>query len=125
MVNWGLIRGTQAISLAPAQPVLGAPARPVFRADPALVAERIHRREYAWVIDLALVRLVARGHGRALQMADHRQMLLQAVEEVAAHDLHMIKIELDAQVRPADFGDDVGGVLDAVEEIIRPVEPAR
>ena len=33
----------------------------------------------------------------------------------------MIEIELHADVRLADLGDDVGGVLDAVEEIIRPV----
>ena len=33
----------------------------------------------------------------------------------------MIEIELDAHIRRADFGDDVGGVLDAAEEIARPI----
>ena len=54
-------------------------------------------------------------------MADHRQILLEPVQQVAADDLHVIKIELHAQVRLADLGDDVGGVLGAIEEIARPV----
>ena len=54
-------------------------------------------------------------------MADDRQVFLEPVEQIAADDLRMVEIELDAQVRLAGLGDDVGGVLDAVEEIIRPV----
>ena len=33
----------------------------------------------------------------------------------------MIEIELDAHIGRADFADDIGGVLDAAQEIIRPV----
>ncbi len=41
--------------------------------------------------------------------------------QIAADDLHVIEIELHLDVRLARLGDDVGGVLDVVEEIIRPV----
>ena len=33
----------------------------------------------------------------------------------------VVKIELDFHVRLADLGDDVGGLLDAGEKIVRPV----
>ena len=42
-------------------------------------------------------------------------------EQVAADDLHMIEIELDSHVRHPGLGDDVGGVLDVIEKIARPV----
>ena len=48
-------------------------------------------------------------------------MLLEPPDQIAADDLHMIEIELDAHIRPADLGDDVGGMLGPVEEIVRPV----
>src|SRR5664279_6630706 len=93
MIYQALTRGNHAVGLGPAQAILSAPARPVFGADPAAVAEPVHRLEYIAVIDLALVRLVAAWHRGALQMADHRQVLLQSVEQIAAHDLHMVEIE--------------------------------
>ena len=49
------------------------------------------------------------------------QIFLEALEQIAADDLHVIEIELDAHVRRADLADDVGGVLDAAEKIVRPV----
>ena len=55
-------------------------------------------------------------------MADDGHEFLQPADDVAADDLHVIEIELHADVRLAGLGDDVGGVLDAVEEIIRPVD---
>ncbi len=54
-------------------------------------------------------------------MPDHRQIFLQPVDQIAADDLHMIEIELHAQVGLADLGDDIGGMLDLVEKIIRQV----
>lgn len=113
--------GHEAIFPAPAQAFLGLPARSIFRPDPALVAESVDRREHARVIDLALIRLVPTRHRGALQVADERQVLLEAVQQIAADDLHVIEIELDLHVRLAELGDNVGGVLDAVEIIIRPV----
>ncbi len=64
---------------------------------------------------------MARRHRGALQVTDQRQILLEPVEDVAADDLHMIEIELDAHVGLADLADDVGGVLDVVEEVAGPV----
>ena len=54
-------------------------------------------------------------------MPDQRQMLFEPADQVAAHDLRVIEIELDADIRLADLRDDVGGMFGAVEEIIRPV----
>src|SRR5450755_822470 len=121
MIYQALTGGNHAVGLGPAQAILGAPARPVFGADPTAVAKPVHRLEYIAVIDLALVRLVAAWHRGALQVADHGQVLLKAMEQIAAHDLHMVEIELEAKVRLAGLGDDVGGVLHTIEEIIRPV----
>src|ERR1035441_9090333 len=101
MIYQALTRGNHAIGLGPAQAILGTTAWPVFGADPTPVAEPVHRLEYIAVIDLALVRLVAGGNRGALQMADHRQVLLQAMEQIAADNLHMVEIELHAQVRLA------------------------
>src|ERR1039457_7248186 len=115
------MRANQAIRPAPAQAVLGAPARPVFGADPAFISEAVDRLEQRRIIDLALVRLVAAWPRGALHMADHRQVFLQPMEEIAPPGLHMAEIEVDAQVRFADLSDDVGGVLRAVVEIIWPV----
>ena len=56
-----------------------------------------------------------------LHMADDRKVLLEPAYEIAADDLRVIEIELHAQVFPLDLGDDVGRVLGAGEEIVRPV----
>ena len=48
-------------------------------------------------------------------------MRFEAADEIAAEDLHVVEIELDAQIRRADLADDVGGMLDAIEEIAWPV----
>ena len=50
-------------------------------------------------------------------MADERQVCFEAPDEIAAEDLCVIKIELNAQIGAADLGDDIGGLLDAIEEI--------
>src|SRR5215831_5636327 len=105
----------------PAEAVLGTPARLVLAADPALVAEPVERVEHRRKIYLALVRLGARGHGGDLHVADHRQEFLQPREQVARDDLHVVEVELHAQVRPADLGDQVGGLLHMADEIVGPV----
>ena len=50
-------------------------------------------------------------------MTDERQVCLEAPDEIAAEDLCMIEIELNAQIGAADLGDDISGLLDAIEEI--------
>src|SRR5262249_962369 len=44
-------------------------------------------------------------------------------DEIPATDLVMVEIELDAQVRPVRFAQDVGRLLQRSEEIPRPVAP--
>jgi hypothetical protein len=54
-------------------------------------------------------------------VADERKKRFEAADEVAANDLNVIKVELDAQVHRADYADDVGRMLDAIEKIARTV----
>src|SRR5712691_4257382 len=109
------------ICARPAQAVLGLCARPIFAADPAAVAGAVEGREDLGIIDLALVRLVARGHRGDLHVRDMGQMLLEPSDQVAADDLGVIEVELDAQVRVFYLRDDVGRLLGAGEEIVRAV----
>src|SRR5215211_1725184 len=109
------------VSTSPAEPILRAPTWPILRADPALVAKAIDHREYGRIIHLALVWLVPRRGRGNLHVANERKVLFEAVDEIAADNLRVIKIELDAQVRPLHLGNDCGGVLGAGEEIIRAV----
>src|SRR5258707_4102326 len=48
-----------------------------------------------------------------------RQELLEARQQVAADDLDVIEIELDAHVRPVDLGDQVRRLLDPADEVVR------
>src|SRR5262245_24048541 len=48
-------------------------------------------------------------------------MFFESPEEIAADDLGVIEVELDAHVRPLHLGDDVGRLLGSGEEIVRPV----
>ena len=64
---------------------------------------------------------MAGGDGGDLHVADQRQVFFEAADEIAADDLGVIEIELDAHIFPFNLGDDVGGVLGAVQVIVRPV----
>ena len=59
-----------------------------------------------------------------LHMGNARQVLFEAVEDVAALDLGMIEIELQAHIRPVDLGKNVGRLLDATEKIAGPLAVA-
>src|SRR5215510_6645531 len=54
-------------------------------------------------------------------MADDRKMLFESADQVAADDLRVVEVELHAYVRPLYLGDDIGRLLGASEEIVRPV----
>src|ERR1700685_1865757 len=110
-----------AVFFCPAEPVFGAPAWLVFAADPARIAGAVDRFEHGGIIDLAFVGLAAGRHRGDLHVADDGEELFEALEQIAADDLHVIKIELDAHIGRADLGDDIGGMLDAAQEIARPV----
>src|SRR5260221_4129447 len=117
MVNAGGALAADAVFAAPGEPVLGARPGPVFAGRPARPAEPVERLEHTRIVDLALVRLGARRHRGDLHVADQRLVRLEAPDEIAADDLHMIKIELDLHIRPPDLGADFGGLLDPLEEI--------
>src|SRR5437667_7524564 len=110
-----------AIGTRPDEAVFGPAAGPIFGADEAAIAEAIERLEYRRIVHFALVGLVAGGDRGDLHMTDNAEVLLEPAHEIAADDLRVIEIELDAQVRPLHLGDDVGSVLGASEEIVRPV----
>jgi len=109
------------VRLPPPEPILGAGARLVFAGDPARVADALERLVDRRIIDLAFVGLLAARHRRDLDVADHGKELLDAFDEIALGDLHVITVELQAHVLTFDLGDHVGGVLDARKEITGPV----
>src|SRR5262245_55655113 len=115
------MRGRHAVHARPAEAILRAAARAIFGADPTPIAEFVHRFEYGGVIDLPLVRLMTRRHRRTLQMANHRKKFLETMDQVTADDLHVIEIELHADIWLADLCDNSGRVLHMIEKIIRPV----
>ena len=73
------------------------------------------------IVQLALVRRQARRRTGELHVPDQRQMRFHALEHVTLHHLHVVEVVHDLQVRLADLGDHVGDVLDARDEIVRPV----
>ncbi len=73
------------------------------------------------IMDLAFVRLVARGHCGDLHMADQRQIFFEALDQITPHDLQVIAIKLDADVDRADRVDDVRRMVEVTEEIAGPV----
>src|SRR5262249_15053486 len=120
-IRYSLFARPKAVDLPPTEPVLGAAARLVFAAHPAVVTDAFERFVDRRIIDLALVGLLAARHRGDLHVADHGEELLDAFYEIALGDLHVIAVELQAHVRAPDLGDHVGAVLDAREEIAGPV----
>src|ERR1700722_265023 len=110
-----------AVGFRPAEPVLGAGAWLVFAADPAAIAGAVDRREHRRIIDLAFVGLAAGRHRGDLQVTDYRKKFFKAPDEIAAGDLIVIKIELDAHIRRADFVDESRSVFGMAEKITGPV----
>src|SRR5215472_18112371 len=108
-----MIARMYSVSARPAQAVFGSRARAVLAADPFAVAEAVERREDFGIVHLALVGLAPRRHGRDLHMADERQVFFESPDEIAADDLGVVEVELDAHVRPLHPGDDVGRLLGA------------
>src|SRR6476469_2835877 len=84
------------IVAGPTEPGFGPAARPVFASDPAVVTDAVERREYRGIVHFAFVRFVPRRHCRDLHMADDGEVFLEALDQIAADDLGMIEVELDA-----------------------------
>ena len=100
--------GPRAFNDSTATPRTAAPrrARPRFspgdcirsRSSPHNRAGRARRN--GRIAHLAFVGLVARRHRGDLDVTDHRQVFLEPADEIAAHDLGVIEIELDAHIGP-------------------------
>src|SRR5262245_31874465 len=103
---------SNAVLSGPAQSVFGSRPRPIFSANPALIAKLVHRLEHRGVVDLAFVGLAARRDCRALQMPDGGQEFLETVDQISANDLNVIEIELHSNVWFPNFADNVGCMLD-------------
>src|SRR5262249_39062837 len=88
------------VTAHPRKSVFGAAARLILGGDPTAIPHGIECGPDRRIIDLALVRLGTRRHGGDLHVADQRQMALDAPDQVALHDLHVIAVELDLDVRP-------------------------
>src|SRR5471032_633399 len=111
---------TLQIKFKPAEAVRRCGFRPVFTANPAVVAERIDQVEQVWIIQFAHVRFMPVRHTRDLDMADARMRAFHVApefdREVALHDLAVVTIELHLEVRCADIFADRLRVVLAVEE---------
>ena len=78
-------------------------ARIVFAADEAVIAKPVQLLEQERIVQFLAVGLVARRDAGDLDMADDRHHLAQRHGHVAMHDLAMIDVELQFQVRQAQL----------------------
>ncbi|KAH2818510.1 hypothetical protein KXV85_003687, partial [Aspergillus fumigatus] len=81
--------GLEDLRRMPAEPVDGCGSRLVFTSHPATIADRIEMAKQERIVDLAGAGLVAARIVGDLDMANARQMFLQAARDVPLHDLHM------------------------------------
>src|SRR5471032_1985048 len=111
---------TLQIRFDPAEPVGRPGFRPVFTADPALVAERIDQIEQVRIIQLADVRFMPLRHARDLDMTDARMRAFHVApqfdREVALHDLAVVTIKLHLEIRCTDLLADRLRVVLPIEE---------
>src|SRR5215475_7295902 len=114
-------RRNNTVWAGPGEPSRGAPTRPIFRCHKSCIAYPVEHREYGRIADLALIRLVPRGHRRYLHMADMCKGSLESVAQIAAYNLGVVEIELNTHVGPPNFANNGGGMLGPGEKIIRPV----
>src|SRR5215469_8879456 len=110
-----------AIAARPAESGASFAPRPVLAADPAGIAELVEKVEQIRVIDLADIRLVATGVAGDLHVWVMAGQRSNAVREVALHDLHMIKVELELQIGMPDALDHRHRLRRRVEKITRDV----
>src|ERR1700730_13049759 len=86
------------VALRPAKPGDRVAAGPVLAADPALVADLVEQVEEVRVIDLADIRLVPARRAGDLDMRVQTGQFRDRRRQIAAHDLHVIEVELEPQI---------------------------
>src|SRR5471030_758282 len=98
---------TLQIGFDPAQAVRRRGFRPVFTADPAVVAKRIDQVEQVRMIQFAQVRFMPLRHARDLDMANARMRAFHITSEldreITLHDLAVITIELHLEIWYTDL----------------------
>src|SRR5579872_4350927 len=82
------------IWLEPGEAIEGLAARVIFAADKAVVTEPVELVEQEWIVQFFIVRLVARGDARDLDVARDRHHLAQPHGHVAMQYLAVIDVEL-------------------------------
>ena len=87
------------VRLGPAEAGVGLGLRLVFGADVAFVAFFIEQLEQEGVVDFAGAGLVATGVVGDLHVRDARQVGLDGRAQIALHDLHVINVVLQVQIR--------------------------
>src|ERR1700724_1206906 len=95
------LRGT-SFFLRPAEAGSRIAHRSVLAADPALIADLVEEVEQVGVMDLADIRLVPSGIAGDLDMRIVAGERADLGGEIALHDLHVIEVELELQIGPAD-----------------------
>lgn len=111
----------KAIGFHPAEPLFGAPARPVFAADETVVAREGERIQDRCDVDLPAIRLVAQRHARDLHVTNAMCVLFDPPRKIALGDLRMINVELQAHVVEPDGIQNFRSLIVGAKKIIRPV----
>src|SRR3954471_15873331 len=86
----------------PAETLGRAGRRPVFGADPAVIAETVEMAEQERIVDLARARLVPAGIVGHLQAGDAAEVGLDRTGEIPLHDLHVVDVVLQIEVARPD-----------------------
>lgn len=115
----GICRGSQAIRTSPAQAFGGTPARMIFAANPASIAQIVNEIEEIWIVDFTHVWLVSPRIPGNLKMSDDLEMGANLLGQVATHDLTMVQVHLQQQIVAPDFLNNLMGVVGGIEKIPR------
>src|SRR5258705_5421821 len=107
-----LVRSADAVCLGPAEARERLVLWTVLAADPALIADLVEQIEQIGVMDFTDIRLVPPRIAGDLHMR-----VMPGERAIALHDLHVIEVELELQVRPPDPLDDAQGLAGVVQEI--------
>src|SRR5207245_6191966 len=107
------------VRLRPNEPGDRVDLRPVLAADPAGKARLVEQVEQIGVMDLADIGLVPSRIAGDLDMRVVAGERADLGGEVTLHDLHMVEVELELQIGPADALDDPHRLAGVIAEIGR------
>src|SRR5436305_8867727 len=91
-------QSADAVCLGPAEARERVALWPVLAADPALIADLVEQIEQIGVMDFADIRLVPAGIAGDLHMRVMTGKRAHLCRQIALHDLHVIKVELELEV---------------------------